>query len=115
MTKGGVHHAFEAIGLAETAEQAFNMLRRGGTANVIGMIPVGQMIEMGAAFLAEKKLQGSLMGSNRFRRHAPLGRHVPAGRLKLDELLAEHIGLDDINHGYAQMKKGETARSVIMF
>ena len=42
MTKGGVHHSFEAIGLGKTAEQAFNMLRRGGTANIIGMIPVGQ-------------------------------------------------------------------------
>ncbi|MDO8901659.1 MAG: Zn-dependent alcohol dehydrogenase, partial [Phenylobacterium sp.] len=67
MTKGGVHHAFEAIGLSKTAEQAFNMLRRGGTANIIGMIPVGQSITlMGAAFLGEKKLQGSMMGSNRF-------------------------------------------------
>jgi S-(hydroxymethyl)glutathione dehydrogenase/alcohol dehydrogenase len=43
MTKGGVHHSFEAIGLSKTAEQAFNMLRRGGTANIIGMIPVGQI------------------------------------------------------------------------
>jgi len=38
MTKGGVHHSFEAIGPPKTAEQAFNMLARGGTANVIGMI-----------------------------------------------------------------------------
>jgi len=30
MTKGGVHHSFEAIGLSKTAEQAFNMLRRAG-------------------------------------------------------------------------------------
>ena len=56
MTKGGVHHSFEAIGLQETAEQAFNMLRRGGTANIIGMIPVGQMIELhGFDFLGEKQ------------------------------------------------------------
>ena len=41
MTKGGVHHAFEAIGLKQTAEQAFAMLRRGDTANISGMIPVG--------------------------------------------------------------------------
>lgn len=27
------------------------------------------------------------------------------GRLELDELLAEHIGLDDINDGYAQLKR----------
>ena len=67
MTKGGVHHSFEAIGLTKTTEQAFDMLRRGGTANVIGMIPVGQRISLpGAAFLGEKRIQGSVMGSNRF-------------------------------------------------
>ena len=72
MTDGGVHYSFEAIGLKVAAEQAFNVLRRGGTATVIGMIPVGQMLEIpGAALLAEKKLQGSIMGSNRFRTDMP--------------------------------------------
>ncbi len=43
------------------------MLRRGGTANIIGMIPPGQTVNlMGAAFLGEKRIQGSSMGSNRF-------------------------------------------------
>jgi len=117
LTDGGVHYSFEAIGLKIAAEQAFNVLRRGGTATVIGMIPVGQMLEIpGAALLAEKKLQGSIMGSNRFRTDMPFFIELyRQGRLKLDELLAEHIGLDDINEGYAQMKKAETARSVIMF
>ncbi|HEY0804603.1 MAG TPA: Zn-dependent alcohol dehydrogenase [Pseudonocardiaceae bacterium] len=117
MTDGGVHYSFEAIGLKIAAEQAFGVLRRGGTATVIGMIPVGQMLEIpGAALLAEKKLQGSIMGSNRFRTDMPFFIDLyRQGRLKLDELLAEHIGLGDINDGYAQMKKGETARSVIMF
>ena len=55
LTSGGVHHAFEAIGLAKTAEQAFNMVARGGTATVVGMIPPGQTVNlMGAAFLGEK-------------------------------------------------------------
>ena len=117
LTDGGVHYSFEAIGLKVAAEQAFNVLRRGGTATVIGMIPVGQMLEIpGAALLAEKKLQGSIMGSNRFRTDMPFFIELyRQGRLKLDELLAERIGLDDINDGYAQMKKGDTARSVIMF
>ena len=39
MTGGGVHYSFEAIGLKETAEQAFKILARGGTATVVGMIP----------------------------------------------------------------------------
>ena len=116
-TKGGVHHAFEAIGLAKTAEQAFNMLRRGGTANIIGMIPVGQMVSiMGAAFLGEKKLQGSLMGSNRFPVDMP--RFVDfymSGKLKLDQMISQRIKLEQVNEGFEDMKKGELARSVIVF
>ena len=37
----GVDYSFEAIGLKETAEQAYNMLDSGGLATVIGMIPEG--------------------------------------------------------------------------
>ena len=46
MTDGGVDYAFEAIGLKKAAEQAFECIRPGGTATIIGMIPVGQKIEL---------------------------------------------------------------------
>ena len=117
MTKGGVHHSFEAIGLGKTAEQAFNMLRRGGTANVIGMIPVGQTITlMGAAFLGEKRLQGSLMGSNRFPVDMPrLVDMYMSGKLKLDQMISQRIKLEQVNEGFEDMKRGELARSVIVF
>ena len=117
LTKGGVHYSFEAIGLKTAAEQAFAMLRRGGTATVIGMIPIGQKVEIpGYELLSEKKLQGSNMGSNRFRVDMPrLVDLYLDGRLKLDELVSARIGLDDINEGFAAMKAGAVARSVIMF
>ena len=117
MTRGGVHHAFEAIGLAKTAEQAFNMLRRGGTANIIGMIPVGQTISlMGAAFLGERRIQGSMMGSNRFPVDMPrLVDFYMSGRLKLDDLVSRRIRLEQVNEAFAEMKRGEIARSVIVF
>jgi S-(hydroxymethyl)glutathione dehydrogenase/alcohol dehydrogenase len=117
MTGGGVHHSFEAIGLSKTAEQAFNMLRRGGTANVIGMIPVGHMVSlMGAAFLAEKRIQGSLMGSNRFPVDMPrLVDFYLSGKLKLDDMISRRIKLGDVNEAFAEMKGGQIARSVIVF
>jgi S-(hydroxymethyl)glutathione dehydrogenase/alcohol dehydrogenase len=72
LTDGGVDHSFEAIGLAETAQRAFNMLRKGGTATVIGMIPLGERVEIdGFQLLLEKRLQGSNLGSNRFRIDMP--------------------------------------------
>jgi len=117
LTSGGVHHAFEAIGLAKTAEQAFNMVARGGTATVVGMIPPGQTVNlMGAAFLGEKKIQGSIMGSNRFPVDMPrLVDFYLSGKLKLDELISRRIKLEEINEGFDEMKTGQLARSVVIF
>ena len=114
---GGVDYAFEAIGLKPTVEQAFAMVKKGGTATVIGMIPPGTMIDLpGLEFLSEKKIQGSVMGSNRFRQDMP--RYVDlylAGRLKLDELVSARIKLDQINDGFGALTRGEVARSVVVF
>jgi len=118
MTNGGVHHSFEAIGLKATAEQAFKMLGRGGTANIIGMIPFGLNIELhGADFvMGEKRIQGSLMGSNRFPVDMPrLVDFYLSGKLKLDDLIARRIKLDQVNEGFDELKRGELARSVIIF
>ncbi|MEQ8486072.1 MAG: Zn-dependent alcohol dehydrogenase [Pseudomonadales bacterium] len=117
LTGGGVHYAFEAIGLKVTAEQSFKMLARGGVATIIGMIPVGTMVELhGPEFLMERKIQGSNMGSNRFRVDMP--RFVELylqGRLHLDDLISRRIKLEDVNDGLEALKTGEVARSVIMF
>ena len=117
LTGGGVDYSFEAIGLKETAEQAFAMLRAGGTATIIGMIPVGTKLELdGPSFLYEKKIQGSIMGSNRFRTDMP--RYIEfylQGRLKLDEMVSQRLRLDQVNQAFDDMKQGSVARSVIVF
>jgi S-(hydroxymethyl)glutathione dehydrogenase/alcohol dehydrogenase len=117
ITGGGVDYSFEAIGLKIAAEQAFNCLRSGGTATVIGMIPVGQKVELdGYQFLSEKKIQGSTMGSNRFRMDMP--RYIDfylQGRLKLDEMITVRGKLEDVNEAFRAMKAGEVARTVLMF
>ena len=117
MTKGGVDHSFEAVGLSKTAEQAFGMVKRGGDANIIGMIPIGQSVTVpGYMFLGEKKLQGSLMGSNHFPVDMPrLVDMYLAGKLKLDEMISRRIKLEEVNEAFEEMKRGEIARSVIMF
>lgn len=72
LTGGGVDYSFEAIGLKIICEQAWRMLAIGGTAAAIGMVPADQAIEIrGMDLLQEKKLQGSMMGSNRFRIDMP--------------------------------------------
>jgi S-(hydroxymethyl)glutathione dehydrogenase/alcohol dehydrogenase len=117
LTNGGVEYAFECIGLKKAAEQAFDCLRPGGTATVVGMIPVGQKVELdGPAFLREKKIQGCTMGSNRFKVDMP--KYVEfyrEGRLRLDEMITRRGRLDDVNDAFRAMKAGEVARTVLMF
>ena len=117
-TGGGVEYAFEAIGLKRTVEQAFAMTARGGMTVVIGMVPEGTDVAIPASDLVMngKQLVGSVMGSNRFRIDLP--RYVRLyldGRLLLDELLSARIKLDDVNDGFAAMRAGLVARSVVVF
>jgi S-(hydroxymethyl)glutathione dehydrogenase / alcohol dehydrogenase len=117
MTSGGVHDAFECIGLKATAETAFAMLRPRGTATIIGMIPVGTKIEIhGVALLGERRLQGCMMGSNHFRLDIPrLIDFYLQGRLKLNEMISGRLPLSQINEGFAALQKGGISRNVIEF
>jgi len=117
ITRGGVHHAIEAAGRISAGELALSLLRRGGTATVVGMIPLAERLSIGAMdLLAEKKLQGSLMGSNRFPIDVPrLVDSYLAGRLDLDALVAERIGLADVNSAMEKLRSGESVRSVVIF
>jgi S-(hydroxymethyl)glutathione dehydrogenase/alcohol dehydrogenase len=117
MTQGGCDYTFEAIGLKATAEQSFQMLCPGGVSTIIGMIPPGTMVELqGVDFLSEKKIQGSNMGSNRFRVDMP--RFVDFyldGKLHLDQMISKHIKLNEINEALTALKSGQEARHIIMF
>src|SRR5436189_3739745 len=117
LMKGGVHHAIECLGTKTTAEQAFQMLKAGGTATIVGMIPFGTKIELhGFDFLRERKIQGSSMGSNRFRVDMPrLIEFYMRGKLHLEDWISAKLKLSEINEGFAAMKAGKTVRSVLMF
>lgn len=117
MTNGGVHHSIECLGLKKTAEQCFGMLAMGGTTTLVGMVPFGEKIELhGFDFLRERQIKGSSMGSNRFRTDMPrLIELYMQGRLHLDDLISDHIRLEDINDGFKAMKEGKVVRSVIDF
>jgi S-(hydroxymethyl)glutathione dehydrogenase/alcohol dehydrogenase len=117
LTGGGVPYSFEAIGTKATAEQSFAMLRPGGVATIIGMIPLGTKIELhGADFLRDRKIQGTSMGGNHFRVDMPrLLELWRQGRLKLDHLISGRIKLAEINDGFAKLKSGAPVRQLIDF
>ena len=117
LSDGGVDYSFEAIGLKVAAEQAFECLGSGGVATIVGMVPLGQKVEVdGFSLLFEKRIQGSFMGSNRFRIDMP--RYIEfykQGRLNLDDMITRRGKLEDVNEAFRAMKAGGVARTVLMF
>lgn len=117
MTKGGVDYAFECIGLKKCTEDSFAMLRPRGLSTIVGMIPLGTKVELhGFDFLHERRIQGSMMGSNNFPVDIPrlVDFHMH-GRMQLEKLVSKRLRLEDINDGFAAMERGGVARSVIVF
>ena len=117
LSGGGVDYSFEAIGVKSTIEQCVLMLRRAGTATIVGY-GRGQKVELDAGlFMDERRVQGCMMGSTRFRIDLP--HYIAfdlAGRLNLEALIESHITLDDVNEGYdAMRRRAITGRRVIMF
>jgi S-(hydroxymethyl)glutathione dehydrogenase/alcohol dehydrogenase len=37
------------------------------------------------------------------------------GKIAIDDLITHRLKLDDINHGFDLMKRGESIRSVVVF
>jgi len=114
---GGVHHAIEAVGRPQSAKTAVKVLRRGGTATILGMLPTKEVASLSALdLLSGKRLQGGLMGSNRFPVDIPrLVDFYLRGLLDLDAVIAERIPLERINHAFDELRKGDATRSVVTF
>lgn len=117
LSRGGVDHAIEAVGRPQSGELAVQVLRRGGTATVLGMMPLDHKTGLSALdLLSGKKLQGAFMGANRFPVDIPrLVDFYMRGMLDLDTIIAERIPLSRINHAFDQLRKGDTTRSVVVF
>ena len=117
LSKGGVDHAIEAVGRPASAKLAVSSLRRGGTATILGMMPLNEKVGLSAMdLLSGKKLQGAIMGMNHFPVDLPrLVEFYMRGLLDLDSIIAERIPLEAINQGFEKMKTGASARSVIVF
>ncbi|MEG3122872.1 Zn-dependent alcohol dehydrogenase [Sphingomonas sp. GB1N7] len=117
ISRGGVHHAIEAVGRGKAAATAVGVLRRGGTATILGMMPLNETVGLSALdLLADKKLQGAKMGRNHFPVDIPrLVDFYQRGLLDLDTIIAERMPLARINEAFDELRKGDAMRSVIEF
>ncbi len=117
ISRGGVHHAIEAVGRPQSAATAVKVLRRGGTATILGMMPLGEKVGLSALdLLSGKRLQGGFMGANRFPVDIPrLVDFYMRGMLDLDTIIADRMPLERINDAFDELRRGDTTRSVITF
>jgi S-(hydroxymethyl)glutathione dehydrogenase/alcohol dehydrogenase len=114
----GVNYAFDAVGNAKVAEQAFASLDKRGVAVIVGMpafrertsIPLPVM-----PFYGERWVTGSYYGG------AVLWRDIPRladlylrGKLDLDGLVTRRYPLDAVNEAFADLAGGKPGRGVIV-
>ena len=113
----GADYAFEVVGFSKTIEQAYEMVRRGGVAVVVGFGADDDFVRLPASLMRSgKSLVGCFYGS--VQPHVDIPRYVDlylAGRIKLDELISRRYRLEEINQAFDALRAGEVARSVIVF
>jgi S-(hydroxymethyl)glutathione dehydrogenase/alcohol dehydrogenase len=114
----GPDHVLECIGLAATAELALRTVRPGGTVTLVGMTSMGVEARVDVYRFVEDgiRLQGSNYGSSVPAVDFPrIAADVLAGRLPLDGLITETIGLDAVDAAFEAMRRRDGGRRIITF
>jgi Zn-dependent alcohol dehydrogenase len=114
----GADYTFVTVGSSRAISQASRMIRKGGTAVVVGM-PSNKDAEFtlnANELVYGRAVIGSLMGSSQIAVDIPrLVEFYQLGRLKLDELITGRYPLERINEAIESAKRGEALRNVILF
>ena len=120
--EGGVDFAFEATGLMKCVEQAVRMVNYNGTAVNIGFPAPEAKVELNVGnidtgvYWNKVNLRvchcGDALPSYDFPLLAQL---YLQGRLDLDRMITQTIGLGDVEAAFHKMEEGNVIRSVILF
>src|SRR5439155_6080837 len=113
---GGVDAAIEVVGLPETIRQAFDLIRPGGTAVVVGIAPRGVDVPLPALdFLGDKTIRGCFYGSGKPAAEMPeLIRMLMDGRIDVAGAVSEFTELDGIEAAFERLRQGEGVRTVVV-
>lgn len=112
----GADYAFEVIGNPRTISQAYESIRKGGVAVVVGVADENAELTLKPVWMMRqaKTLMGCAYGSARPQVDFPtIVDLYMEGRIKLDELITHHFSLDEINEAFRAMEAGEVARGVL--
>ncbi|MDR3485480.1 MAG: Zn-dependent alcohol dehydrogenase [Bradyrhizobium sp.] len=113
----GADVVIESAGSASAFRMTTEAVRPGGQVIWLGKIDVNKDVAFRwGSLMQEKRIRRVSYGNARPRRDfALLARAYLDGSLMLDELISRRIALEEINDGFAALKRGETIRSVITF
>jgi S-(hydroxymethyl)glutathione dehydrogenase/alcohol dehydrogenase len=115
LTDGGAEHAFEVAGRPETMRLAWECLRPGGTAVVVGLAAKGAEVSLPAIeFLSDKAIRGSYYGSGDAASDLPhLAELALRGELDLAGVVTSIEPLEAVNDALDRLRRGEGARTVL--
>jgi S-(hydroxymethyl)glutathione dehydrogenase / alcohol dehydrogenase len=113
----GADVVIEAAGQPASFRLSVEAVRPGGQVVWLGKTGVNEAVEFRwGSLMQEKRITRSSYGGAKPAQDFPLlARAYLDGALKLDEMISARIRLEEINEGFAALKRGETVRSVVMF
>jgi S-(hydroxymethyl)glutathione dehydrogenase/alcohol dehydrogenase len=118
LTDGGADFSFECIGNVDVMRQALECTHKGwGRSIIIGVAEAGAEIKTRPFQLVTgRKWEGSAFGGARGRTDVPkIVDWYMEKKINIDDLITHRLKLDDINEGFALMKRGESIRSVVVY
>lgn len=116
-TRGGVDTALEMAGAPAALEMAWKITRRGGSTVTAGLPHPQKLFSFAPVQMVaeERTLRGSYIGSAVPARDVP--RYIELyrrGRLPVDRLMGERLGLEQINRGLDRLATGQALRDVVL-
>jgi S-(hydroxymethyl)glutathione dehydrogenase/alcohol dehydrogenase len=113
----GADVVLEAAGSPRAFRLTSEAVRPGGEVIWLGKTDVNEDVAFGwGSLMQEKRIRRSSYGGARPLRDFPmLARAALDGRLNLHDLITARISLEQVNEGFAALKRGEAIRSVVAF
>ncbi len=118
LTDGGADFSFECIGNTKVMRQALECTHRGwGESIIIGVAGAGEEISTRPFQLVTgRNWRGTAFGGARGRTDVPkIVDWYMQGKIDIDSLITHVMPLDQINHGFELMERGESIRSVVVY
>ena len=118
LTGGGADYSFDATGNVKVMRDALECAHKGwGESVIIGVAPAGAEISTRPFQLVTGRVwRGTAFGGARGRTDVPkIVDWYMEGKIEIDPMITHTMGLDDINHGFDLMHKGESIRSVVVY